>query len=61
MKTYKVTITETLQLTAEVEAPTRSEARDIVERRYRDSEYILDADHFKGVTFTMPRTRDYER
>ena len=51
MKTYKVTITETLQMEIEVEAPSRQEAERLVEKRWNDSDYILDADHFKGVTF----------
>lgn len=52
MRTYTVTITETLQMSVEVEAPSRYEAEKIVERNWKDQEYILDADHFKGVTFT---------
>ena len=64
MKTYKVTITETLQMEIEVEAPSRQEAERLVEKRWNDSDYILDADHFKGVTFTTDapqRTRGMER
>ena len=64
MKTYKVTITETLQMEIEVEAPSRDAAERLVEKRWKDSEYILDADHFKGVTFTAAppiRERGMER
>jgi hypothetical protein len=64
MKTFNVTITETLQLTVPIEAATRAEAERQAESRWRDSEYILDADHFKGVTFKVEppqRERDYER
>jgi hypothetical protein len=64
MKTYKVTITETLQMTVEVEAPSRHEAERLVEKRWKDSDYILDADHFKGVTFATDapkRERGMER
>ena len=51
MKTYKVTITEKLEMTVEVEATSRYEAERLVEKQCNDTEYILDADHFKGVTF----------
>lgn len=64
MKTYEVTITETLQKTVEVEANSREEAERQVEQRWNDSEYILDADSFFGVDFsarTNERSRDYER
>ena len=44
MKTYEVTITETLQKTVEVEAKNREEAERLVEKRWNDSEYILDAE-----------------
>lgn len=52
MKTYEVTITETLQKTVEVEANSREEAERLVEQRWNDSEYILDADSFVGVDFS---------
>jgi hypothetical protein len=51
MKTYSVTITETLQKTVEVEASSPEQAEEIVRDKWSDSEYILDADHFKGVEF----------
>jgi hypothetical protein len=64
MKTYKVTITEKLQMTVEVEAHDRTEAECLVEERWNDSDYILDADHFTGASFKaepLQRERDYER
>lgn len=61
MKTYKVTITERLQMDVEVEAESALQAREIVERNYKNSEYILDADHFKGVVFTVPARSNRER
>lgn len=64
MKTYQVTITETLQKTVEVEAGSKAEAEAIIEARWNDSEYILDADSFVGVDFSAAaekRSRDYER
>lgn len=64
MKTYEVTITETLQKTVEVEAASREQAQELVEQKWNDSEYILDAEAFVGVDFnarTKERSRDYER
>jgi hypothetical protein len=55
IKTYKVTITEVLQMSVEVEAPSRREAERHVEKQWIDGDYILDADHFKGVTFAVPQ------
>lgn len=61
MKEYEVRITETLAMTVTVKAENAAQAREIVERNYKNSDYILDADHFKGATFTIPKNRDYER
>ena len=48
---YKVTITETLKLSVEVEAKNQQEAEQIVSDKWRNSEYILDADNFVDVEF----------
>lgn len=61
MKEYKIRIQETLAKTVTVEAENAAQARDIVERQWKNGDYILDADHFQGVTFTLPKNRDYER
>jgi len=61
MKEYKVEIKEVLGMTVTVEAENAAQAREIVERGYKNNDYILDSDHFKGVTFTLPKNRDYER
>ena len=64
MKTYKVTITETLQMEVEVEADSQLEAEQLVEAKWNNSEYILDADHFKCADFHAEQkklNRDYER
>ena len=62
MKEYDVVITETLQKTVTVEATSATQAKEIVERNWNDSEYILDADDFKGVQFYVPpKNRDMER
>ena len=51
MKEYQVQNKEVLAMIVTVEAESAAQAREIVEKRYNDSDYILDADHFKGVTF----------
>ncbi len=61
MKEYQVQIKETLAMTVTVEAENAVQAREIVERNWKNSDYILDADHFQGVTFTISKSRDYER
>ncbi len=52
MKEYEVIITETLQKNIVVEADSREEAESVAEQKWRNSEYILDAEAFTGVTFT---------
>ena len=62
MKTYMVTITETMQKTVEVEANSREEAERMVEQRWYDSEYA--PGHLVGVVFSAratERSRDHER
>jgi len=64
LKTYEVTITETLQKTVTVEADSREETERQVEENWNNSKYILDADSFVGVDFavrTNERSREYER
>ena len=65
MKTYKVKITETLEKVVEVEAEDRDEAEQIVSDAWHNSEYVLDAEDFKGVEFNAvspARKREsYER
>ena len=62
MKNYDVVIRETLEMTVKVEAKSAEQARELVERNWKNQHYILDADHFQGVTFTPPKKeRDRER
>ena len=61
MKEFKVRITETLATTVVVEAESAAQAREIVEKNWKNCDYILDANHFKGVTFTIPQCRDLGR
>lgn len=51
MKTYDVTITETLQMTVPIEADSLAEAEQKAEDNWNASQYILDADHFVGAGF----------
>ena len=60
MNEYDITIRETLEMTVTVEAESREEARQIVADRWKNSEYILDADSFKDVEF-YPRGRSRYR
>ena len=53
MKTYKVTITEILRRTIEVEAETSDDAIDMVEDGYRAEEYVLDYSDFVNVEFKI--------
>jgi hypothetical protein len=61
MKEYSVRITETLEQTVTVKANSAAEARKIVEDQWRNSDHILDADDYVGVTFTVPKERTHER
>ena len=60
MNEYDITIREALEMTVTVEAESREEARQIVADRWKNSEYILDADSFKDVEF-YPRGRSRDR
>lgn len=61
MKTYDVTITETLQMTVPIEADSLAEAEQKAEDNWNASQYILDADHFVGAGFyAEERVREKE-
>lgn len=51
MKIYKIEIEEVLQKVVEVEADSVDEAIDKVHNAYRNEEYVLDYNDFKGVEF----------
>lgn len=61
MAEYQIKIRETLEKTITVEAASAAQAKEIVERNWKNSEYILDADHFKGVTFALAGRSERER
>lgn len=48
---YDVTITETMEMTVTVEADSREEAQQITSDKWKNGDYILDADCFKDVEF----------
>lgn len=50
-KFYNIEIEEVLQKVVKVKADSLSEAIEKVEERYRDEEYVLDYNDFKGVEF----------
>lgn len=51
-KTYKIEIEETLQKVVEIQANSLDEAINIAQERYRNEEYILNEDDFKGAEFS---------
>ena len=48
---YEVTIRESLQRTVTVEAESAEQAQAIIEGKYDNAIYVLDADDFSGVEF----------
>lgn len=62
MKTYDVTITETLQMTVPIRADSQAEAEEIAEDEWNQSKYVLDSSHFQGAEFhAQERIRSRER
>jgi hypothetical protein len=61
MREYQVQIKEYHTMTVTIEAQSAAQAREIVEQRYNNSDYTLDADHFQGVLFVSPKNWDLER
>lgn len=57
-KKFNITITETLKMVVEVEAQNQQQAEQIVSDRWRNSEYILDADNFCEVEFTATENNE---
>lgn len=51
MKIYEIEIEELLQKVVKVEADSLDEAIDKVRDAYRNEEYVLDYNYFKGVEF----------
>ena len=57
---YDIAIRETMEMTVPVGAASREEDRRMVEERWTNGEYILDADCFRDVEF-YPRGRNRDR
>ena len=53
IRNYPVEIIETLKLSVYCEAASMDEAKYIAMDKYRNGEYILDADHFTNVDFIV--------
>jgi hypothetical protein len=61
MKTYDVTIKETLTKVVSVTAVSAEAAQSKVEREWKDEIHVLSADDYTGVAFTTePQRRDPE-
>lgn len=65
-KEYEIEIEEILQKVVKVKANSLDEALDIAEEKYRNQEYVLDSEDFKGVEFSeykdeIIKDKDYER
>lgn len=58
---YEVVITETLRRTVSVEADNQDAAEAIVQDKWNNSEYILDADDFSDVSFNSCKKTDIIR
>lgn len=60
MKQYKVTITETLETEVEIEAVSKGEAERIAQDKWKNGEYILDAESFQNVAFKARQCKEHE-
>ena len=61
MREFDVKIKEMFEMTVTVEAENAAQARKIAERNWDKGDYLIDADHFEGVTFIVPTRNDRER
>lgn len=55
MREYTIRIKETLEQCVTVEAPSMQKAKEIVRAAWENGDYVLDAEHFQNVTFTLTR------
>lgn len=58
MKTYEVTIKETLIRTVEVEAESEDDAKDKVQELYDNCDIILSADDFDSMDMSVEEVHD---
>ena len=50
---YKVEIIEKIAMSVEVEAPSAEEARNLVEKKYRNEEIVVESDKRPDVEFLV--------
>ena len=55
MQEFQVVITEVLQKTVTVSADSKEEAKRIAETGWKNADYLLGADDFKEVLFSVRR------
>ena len=62
MQDYEVKILETLEKTVRVQASNMAQAKQIVEENHKNSEYVLGAEDYVGVSFhaVYPKTINYQ-
>lgn len=60
MKEYDIKITETLEKTVTVTAPSMDKAQAQVQQAYYNSEHILDSENFTGVQFDTQAEREIQ-
>ena len=60
MKEFDIKIKEKLEKTVTVGAENRRAAEDMVRQAYFDGEYVLDADNFAEVDFTVDAEREVQ-
>jgi hypothetical protein len=61
MMRYEVTIHENLEMKVTVEASSIDEAEEIVESRWKNSEYVLTSEDFSDVEFKARKLPDRNR
>ena len=57
---YSLVVTETLQRTVEIEAVNESDALEILERKYKDEEIVLDYQDLVNTEFTNSKYTEKE-
>lgn len=61
MKEFDINIKETLEKTVSVVAESREDAEEAVRKAYFNSEYVLDAENFTGVNFSIQAERELQQ
>lgn len=60
-KKFKIMIEEKLRRFVEVEAENYQDAEDELQRKYRNSEIVLDEGDFAGVSFSLQGVEYYDQ